>query len=75
VDCDQDGKLLIPKVNHLETLQAVVPRKSLEALLVFSRLHPVTPSEWDASQSNSQTIWVDLLETQPLAIGKSFDLK
>jgi len=36
VGCDQDGKLLMPKVNHLQTLQTAVPRKALWALLVHS---------------------------------------
>ena len=74
-DCDQDGELLMPKVNRLETLWTAVPRKALWALLVRSGLCPVTPSEWDASQSNSWTFWADLLEIQPLPIEKSFNLK
>jgi len=75
VDCDQDGKLLMPKVNHRETLSAAVPRQALGALLVRSRLRPVTPSEWDAAQSVSRTTWADLLEAQPSPVEKSLDLK
>jgi len=72
------GKLLMPNVNLLETLQMEVPRKALCALPVCSGLHPVTPSESDASQSISISVsitWADLLETQPWPLEKSFDLK
>ena len=75
VDCDRHGKLLLPKVNYLETLQTGVPRKALWAVLVCSRLHPVTPSERDTPQSNSRTTWADLLEIQPSTFEKSFELK
>jgi len=74
MDCDQDGKLLMPKINHLETLWTAVPRKVLGALLVHSRLHPVTPPEWDTSQSILKSVgitWADLLETQPSPTEKS----
>ena len=72
---DQDGRSLMPGVNRLEALGTPVPRTSLRALPVRSGLRPVTPSDWDASQSNPRAIWTELLETQPLPAEKSFDLK
>jgi len=73
--CDHDRKSSMPKVNHLETLQAAVPRETLWDLLVHSGLRPVTPSERDAPPSISRMIWADRLETQPSPVEKLLALK
>jgi len=67
-DCEQDGKLLMSEVIILR------PYKQQDQVRA-SELRPVTPSEWDARQSNPRTTWADLLETQLSLVVKSFDLQ